>query len=360
MDAVDRLWAANARTAAPEHLAELLAQCTLAGADGVAAAAGFADPAFEWATPRVAALADAWIARAAGPGRGALDAGRFLHICRRRVLPYFADGARRTERWRAHPQSVGAFGWALARLDGAAAAGAVGAALPVLVSLLASDDAWAQRHGLRLAAVLAARAPAFVRASGVGGVLEERVHACLVFRSDAERGAELLAAAFDAGFALADTRAHTAAPLWRLADRLVANAAYAGDRVRVLRVLAAQVPRLAARLGVAVARHLRALVGVLAAPLRVPARAPEMVGLHGELAAHLCALARACPARMRLYVDEAVAALACAWAGAADAALQQRLRDAMACMRALDAPRVRRAAERLDRARPGQLAGLIA
>ncbi|KAJ2772120.1 hypothetical protein IWQ57_001902 [Coemansia nantahalensis] len=381
--------AAGAAQGAPH--AELVGSLAVAGS--------YAEPSFEWVGPAVQRSAEQWIAAIAaqlgmdGGCRPTLDATVFQELCAARVRPYFAppqqeqrpqfvlageSGRGRSlapRRWREWPQSTAAFVWAFGRLADGEIKDAIPSILPVVLALVDDYDDRAKLRGLRLARALAERGDReFLRKSGVAGVVDSSVSRCLAYRADAnELAAPLLEAAFQAALATGDVLYPSRGDprytehWWRLADQLATNDVYIADNVAAATVLGAQVAPLADRLGPAIARHLRPLVGVVIHPLRSPASlAAPVCRLHAVMVRQMPALAAACPARVRAYVGDLVAALAVSWnsvAGkraeplCADAAvLRPLILDALRCLRALHPDAVRAAVDRLSAARPAVFA----
>ncbi|KAJ2347198.1 hypothetical protein IWW50_005350 [Coemansia erecta] len=406
-ESVDELWQLDVRRAGAARIEALLEKCAsqmdaslgrAQALESLAVAGAFAEAAMDWTTPRMRALADAWIAAlCAALGLqlardGGLGAPEVRAMAATHVQPYFS-GARAARHlgyalagaepqgaeprgehgWRRRVQSVGAFAWTLHHVDAGAVCECVASVLPVVLALVEDHECWARVHGLRAARVLVARDAGFARRSGIGALVAERVRACVVFRAgDALAGAELREA-FAAFVAVTDAVSPSDARAWFvLCERIVVNAGYIGENVEALGVVCAQVSVACARLGVAVARFMRPFVGVLAGVLRAPVCAPKVVALHAVAAAQVGALADACPLRMRVYVVEAVAALARSWDGCVIGsetdgavagtekctserdALRQGIRDVVAKLRAIDADAVARAVQRLNEAQPGR------
>ncbi|KAJ2779251.1 hypothetical protein H4R18_004126 [Coemansia javaensis] len=343
--------------------------------------------------------ADRWLAAIAeqlgivGSGGPVLGAALFRELCAARVQPYFArasGGSQQQQqfalagdarpatlidappKWKQWPQSVAAFVWAFRHLADSEIQDAVPWILPVVVALADDYECGAKLRGLRLAQQLLARADGeFLRRSGVGAVIDSSARGCLTYRSDAgDRAPALLAAAFQTAIAAGDVVRPSAADpqrtaqWWTLVDRLITNDVYIAENVAATAALCAQIEPLCRRLGPAIARYLRALVGVVVHPLRSQAHlAPAVCAMHQVLVQQIQALAAACPERVRAYACELVAAMAVSWDSTASpraAALQDqiaRLRsltlDAVRQIAALDPAAVAAAVQRLDSGRPG-------
>lgn len=193
----------------------------------------------------------------------------FQTICRSCVVPYFQP--KDPDGWKQHPECLRTFHWILNRLDGQIKPN-IGLITPVVVRLLEDFQADYKLEGLQaLDSLLDQCHDEFLCRSGVAGVIEQSLRGCLVFR---DGNVKLL----DRGFAEygrllrymyrdSKRREYTEA-WWRLTERLLKVHVYLDGHVMAHRVIYSQVEVICRALGVAVARHLRGLVGILADGLR--------------------------------------------------------------------------------------------
>ncbi|KAJ2715563.1 hypothetical protein H4R19_001145 [Coemansia spiralis] len=366
--------------------------------ESLAVAGSYAEPTSDWASPDVQRGAEQWIAAIAaqlgvnGGCQPMLDAAMFRDLCAAHVRPYFAQQHQHqqfvlagesgrpqplvAQRWREYPQSIAAFAWAFGRLADNEIKEAIPSILPVVLALVDDYDSRAKLSGMRLARALAARGDCeFLRKSGIAGVMDSSIGRCLAYRGDAEElAAPLLEAAFQAALATGDVLYPSSADpryteqWWRVVDRLITNDMYIAENVAAATVLGAQVAPLADRLGVAIARYLRPLVGVVTRPLHSPAYlAAPVCQLHAVMVRQVVALADACPPRARAYVGDFVAALAASWNSTTSTqaealcneigVLRALITDAIRRLRALDPDAVQSAVDQLSSARPGVFAG---
>ncbi|KAJ2661114.1 hypothetical protein IW148_003502 [Coemansia sp. RSA 1199] len=373
---VEQLWKVDVRVASEREVCELIEQCrnqldsTLDRThlvSSLAVAGAFSDVSMAYVTPRVHELADKWTASLCSildlnNGLGSSD---FNHMCTHRVHLYFSSPKQPQYKlmhadiqpelmgepeWKKHEQCVGAFMWALGRLDASAIRDSVAFALPVTLAL--ADDYEYRMYGLR-ASCLFVRDTEFARRSGTGSVLLSSIRTCLVYRSDAPQPHELLHSAFTAFTTVADAIKVDVQEWWALCDALVVNYGYVGDKVNELRVVCGQISIVCERLGVCVARYLRAFVGIVTHALEAGICVVELQQVAAE---QVTALARACPQRVCVYVPSVVAALARAWDSAGNDSAPDKLRDeihrALASLRETDADAVSRAVRSLQSARP--------
>ncbi|KAJ2650671.1 H/ACA snoRNP pseudouridylase subunit [Coemansia sp. RSA 1250] len=342
-ESIDRLWAVDAEN---KGVAELISQCDAEldhtversqAVAGLAVAAGYADGTFSWVTPKVQEAAGQLIAGLCpllglDPANIKLTASLFHQLCQSHVKPYFGHTApqpsyklletapgqavRMEEQgWKKKKQSLGTFAWAFQRLEDGQIEKGISGILPVAVALL--EDHEGQLHGLSISSELAARAPGFLKQTGIASLLLASIRHLLVYRPDSPDRTELLDRAFSTCMRVQSVAGGSADDWWAIADRLLVNFTYVGEDIEAYRVLSVQIRKICGELGAGVSRMLRPLVGVAVRGLRWPARGVEEVWkLHEVLVEQLEALADACPWRMHRYAAEIVAALAVAWAGA--------------------------------------------
>ncbi|KAJ2738422.1 hypothetical protein GGI20_006278, partial [Coemansia sp. BCRC 34301] len=284
--------------------------------DSLAVAASFAAPGFEWASSEAGALADQWISAilphlAIGASDARLTSEVFKTMCAKRVKPYFGSrsGSGMTsqqpyvlmnggnvgkssfsdsDRWRKQPQCIATFTWALRRIRAEDIAGSISYILPVILALVEDYDCQAKIWGLRAAQVLLGHDSAeFLRKSGIASVMEKSTRECLTFRSEPGLGAELLRLGFETAIRLAQIMclrrddAEYTAQWWALTERVVANNMYISDNIAANSALCAQIAPLCTALGLAIARYLRPLVGILTRSLHSPIHlSPLICQLH--------------------------------------------------------------------------------
>ncbi|KAJ1806289.1 hypothetical protein LPJ56_005158, partial [Coemansia sp. RSA 2599] len=101
---------------------------------------------------------------------------------------------------------------------------------------------------------------------------------------------------------------------WRLAERIVANTMYVSDKVSAMTVLCSRISAVSQALGPAVSRYLRPLVGLVVQAIRSSVFMDSKVcKLHLTVVEQLFALTKSCAARIHVYVEEIIAALAYSW-----------------------------------------------
>ncbi|KAJ2158443.1 hypothetical protein GGF46_003760 [Coemansia sp. RSA 552] len=322
--------------------------------ESLAVAGSFASAKFDWVTPEIQQQSETWVATIAShlvgvaleAGHPVLHASQFKEMCTLRVRPYFSPSSSRTtgytllggdkgsknaeallegsseQKWKAYPQAVAAFTWALGHLDPRDITETISSILPVVMALIEDYDCQSKIHGLRLVRDLLTRGDhQFLCSSGISSVIDRGLGGCLVYRSEAdELGIELLDNAFQAAILCSDiqftdrSKPKYTEQWWALADRVISNSIYVADNVAASTVLCAQITTLCRRLEVAIARYLRPLVGIATRPLHSPAYLSASVcRLHQVAAEQLLALIRACPQRIGTYTGEILAALAYSW-----------------------------------------------
>ncbi|KAJ2279537.1 hypothetical protein EV176_001459 [Coemansia sp. RSA 451] len=375
---VEKLWDVDVHAASDRDVCELVEQCTaqvdatvdrLQLVSSLAVAGAFSDVSMDYVTPRVQMLADKWITDLCSIlNLNNLGSCEFNLICTDRVHPYFSEPSTKSQyklmhsdaqpgllmgepKWKKRSQCVGAFMWALSRLDASVMSESVAFVLPVTLALV--DDYEYRVQGLR-ASCLFVRNAEFARRSGTGSVLLSSIRACLVYRSDAPQPHKLLHTAFTAFVVVADAIQVDVQEWWALCDALVVNYGYVSDKIKELRVVCEQISIVCERLGVCVARYLRAFIGIVTHVLESGICVAELQHVAAE---QVTALAKACPQRVSVYVPSVVAALARAWDSADNSPGADKLRDeihrALASLRETDADAVSRAVRSLQTARPG-------
>ncbi|KAJ2808389.1 hypothetical protein H4R20_000891 [Coemansia guatemalensis] len=352
---------------------------------------------FDWAPLRLRQCADRCIAMLVtqlgySADNCVLKISDFSVICAQYVKPYFGKapprpqytlmGSDRRDRatefgpqqWKEYPQAVSAFIWTLEHLDSSQIEDAVPSILPVVTTLLDDYECWARLRGLDLAELLLQRASGkFLRGSGIAALIDSSLGNSLVYQADAgDIGPRLLESAFHVAI-LASSVLYTdisdpryTRQWWGLTDRLITNSIYVSDNVAANIALSSQVAPLCKKLGPAIARHLRALIGVLAQHLHSPGTlSPEVCRLHLVLVDQFLALADACPLRIAAYTSEITAALAVSWNSyhyskssiSAEMSkeigkLQNQIINAIKTLSAIDSASVRNAIRHLAEARP--------
>ncbi|KAJ2083864.1 hypothetical protein H4R24_000516 [Coemansia sp. RSA 988] len=356
-------------------------------------------PGFDWAPPHLQQCADRCVNTLITQlgyniDNFVLEASDFSTICVQYVKPYFGKAPPRpqytlmgsdrrdratefgSQQWKEYPQAIAVFIWMLQHLDRNQIEGAVPSILPVVTTLLDDYECWARLRGLDLAELLLRRAnDKFLRGSGIAALIDSSLGNSLVYQADAgDLGPRLLEAAFHVAI-LASSVLYTdisdlryTRQWWSLTDRLISNSIYVSDNVAANIVLCSQVTPLCKKLGPAIARHLRALIGVLTQHLHSPGTlSPEVCRLHLVLVDQFLALADACPLRISVYTSEIIAALAVSWNSYYEAGssspnadmrenikqLQSRTIDAIKTLSAIDPAIVRAVIQRLAEARPG-------
>ncbi|KAJ2842203.1 hypothetical protein IWW36_005993, partial [Coemansia brasiliensis] len=219
--------------------------------------------------------------------------------------------------WKRKKQSLSTFAWAFRRLEEVEKG--ISGILPVVMALLEDYDGKGQLHGLAIGYELATRVPDFMKRTGIAALLLASAKHHLVYKPDSPDRIELLDRAFATCVLVQSIAGASADEWWAMADRVLVNFVYVGESVEAYGVLSLQIQWVCEKLGAGVSRMLRSFVGVVVRGLRWQAHGVEAVWkLHEVLVEQLEALVDACPWRMHRYVEELVAALAVAWAGAED------------------------------------------
>ncbi|KAJ1801696.1 hypothetical protein LPJ59_000091 [Coemansia sp. RSA 2399] len=379
-------------------------------AESLAVASSFTDSRFSWTTEEMRKRANAWISTIAehldiDPATLSIDSDTFRIMYTSFVRPYFVSNSQRSTagqqsaqqqnyvlmgegptsgpgnsgqsddaRWRKSPQCIATFSWALSHLRDDAVASTISSMLPVVLALVEDYECQAKLWGLRMATTLLGRQEwtGFMRKSGIVGVIDKSVRACLLYRSDTKDiAADLLASAFEAAVASAhilydDPEKSTYAEgWWLLVDKVVANEMYVSDNIAASNVLCAQIGALCGPLGCAIARYLRPLVGILAQGLRSPVYlSQDICDLHLTIVRQLLVLIDACPQRIHVYGPEIVAALAYSWASSKHKTmnamnvdeLQQNIVDVVRRLEGICPEETRACIDRLRQSRPSVFA----
>ncbi|KAJ2617364.1 hypothetical protein H4S08_000332 [Coemansia sp. RSA 1365] len=365
--------------------------------DLLAVASSLTVPGFDWAPLRLRQCADRCIAvlvtrMGYSADNYVLGISDFLEICAQYVRPYFGKASSRpqytlmgsdrrdratefgSQQWKEYPQAISAFTWSLQHLDNSQIENAVPSILPVITTLLDDYECWARLRGLDLAEMLLRRASdTFLRGSGIAALIDSSLGNSLVYQADAgDLGPKLLEAAFRVAI-LASSVLYTdisdpryTRQWWGLTDRLITNSIYVSDNVAANIALCSQVAPLCQKLGPAIARHLRALIGVLTQHLHSPAMlSPKVCNLHIVLVGQFLALSDACPLRIAAYTSEIIGALAVSWNSSSNInnfsatdmhekieQLRSRIINAVKALLAIDPASVRAAVQHLAEARP--------
>ncbi|KAJ2228045.1 hypothetical protein IWW45_006772 [Coemansia sp. RSA 485] len=319
----------------------------------LAVAGSLAAQGFAWSNSGIAAAANKWIAMILShinecsetcvtKDEHKITSKTFRSISTTFVHPYFATGSRdasttytltgvrekRThvfgkQKWKTNLQSIACFAWALEHVRPEDTIDVISFILPVVLALIDDYDTKMKTRGLRLAITLMTEKidTAFLRKSGIAGILEKSIEPSLVFRSDeGQLGVELLEAGFEAAtlttriqYTQIDHPRYTE-QWWKLAERIVANTMYVSDKVSAMTVLCSRISVICQALGPAISRYLRPLVGLLVQAMRSSVFIDSRVcKLHMTVVGQFSELTQACLPRIHVYVEEIIAALAYSW-----------------------------------------------
>ncbi|KAJ1991487.1 hypothetical protein GGI25_003470 [Coemansia spiralis] len=334
--------------------------------ESLAVASSLVDAGFIWTTADLQRQARKWISTIEAhlnldPDNLKIDGDIFRSICVLRVRPYFANSidsvgqniisqekqeyvlvgsdssnqlmkntynskfGQDNSKWRKHPQCIAAFSWAFDRLCDDDIVEQIAYILPVVVALMDDYECHAKLWGLRLALKLLRRGgqQGFMRKSGIANVIDKSVRECLLYRSDSgkEFAVDLLSCAFEAAIESArilysdPQNANYSDGWWFITEKVIANDVYVADNIAASSILCKQVTLLCQPLGVAIARYLRPLVGMLCQGLHSPVYLSQSIcDLHLVIVQQIQVLMDTCSQRIHVYVQEIIAALAYSWA----------------------------------------------